>query len=93
MLQTPRPPNMAPCPLGPQNPKGLIEVPISRALHNPSRAQKSRGGLQKLDLWSLALVQRLTGASDHDALEKFPVTLPTRQAPRGATSGGIRPCS
>lgn len=32
------------------------------------------------------VVQKLTGASEHDGLEKFPVTLPARQAARAAAA-------
>lgn len=34
------------------------------------------------------VVQKLTGASEHDGLEKFPVTLPARQAARAAAAAG-----
>jgi hypothetical protein len=44
----PRPPNMAPCPLGLQNLRGLKKVPKYEALHVPLRPQKSRGHLEEL---------------------------------------------
>jgi hypothetical protein len=50
---------MAPCPLELQNPRSLREVPKHRAPHDCSGPQKSKGRLQGLYLWSVALPKTL----------------------------------
>ncbi len=50
---------MAPCPLELQNPRSLREVPKYRAPHDCSGPQKSKGRLQGLYFWSVALPKTL----------------------------------
>ncbi len=58
-FQTQRAPNMAPCPLGLQNLRGLKKIPKYEALHVPLGLQKSKGHLEELYIQFMTLPKTL----------------------------------